>query len=116
MTTPTLTLFCLVDGEATSNAFPVEIEPSKSIGSLKKVIKSEKTPRFDDIAADELTLWRVSIPVEDEETPILLDNVLEDKKKLSSPRMRLSTLFPKSPDDETYILVQRPPPTADELD
>ncbi|KAK5796967.1 hypothetical protein F5H01DRAFT_401162 [Linnemannia elongata] len=30
-----LTLFCLVDGEATSNAFPVEIESTKTIGDLK---------------------------------------------------------------------------------
>ncbi|KAF9968233.1 hypothetical protein BGZ73_000206, partial [Actinomortierella ambigua] len=109
-TTTTLTLFCLVDGEATSNAFPVKVASDDSIGNLKDAIKAKKTPRFDDIAADELTLWCISIPVEDEKIPILLDNILNDKKKLSSPRMRVSTLFPESPGEETYILVQRPPP------
>ncbi|KAF9962757.1 hypothetical protein BGZ73_002633, partial [Actinomortierella ambigua] len=57
-TTTTLTLFCLVDGEATSNAFPVKVAPDDSIGSLKDAIKVKKTPEFDDIAADKLTLWR----------------------------------------------------------
>ncbi|KAK3810222.1 MAG: hypothetical protein J3Q66DRAFT_64670 [Benniella sp.] len=36
-------------------------EPTKIIGELKDAIK--KTPRFDDVAADELALWRVSFPV-----------------------------------------------------
>lgn len=40
-TTNTLTLFCLVDGEATSKAFPVDIESRKTIGDLKKLIKAE---------------------------------------------------------------------------
>ncbi|KAF9393299.1 hypothetical protein BGX21_010806 [Mortierella sp. AD011] len=56
MTDNKLTLFCLVDGESTFNAFPVEIESTKTIGDLKKLdlkklIKTEKTPRFDDVAA-----------------------------------------------------------------
>ncbi|KAG0320827.1 hypothetical protein BG000_003444 [Podila horticola] len=78
-------LFCLVDGEATSIAIPVEIESTKTIGDLKDLIKTKKTPRFDDIAADELTLWRVSIPDavdDDDDLPILLDNIPgKDRKK-----------------------------------
>ncbi|KAG9065188.1 hypothetical protein KI688_002511 [Linnemannia hyalina] len=62
-----LTLFCLVDG-----AFPVEIESTKTIGDLKKLIKAEQSPDFDDIVANNLTLWRVSIPDDenDDEQPI----------------------------------------------
>ncbi|KAF8926352.1 hypothetical protein BGZ58_011269, partial [Dissophora ornata] len=79
------TLFCLVDGEATSNVFSVEIDPTKTVGGLKKVIKAKMTPRFDDVAADELTPWCVSIPDDDDvddddEQSILLDNVSEKKK------------------------------------
>ena len=58
-----LNLFCLVDGEGTSNAFIVRIESTKIIGDLKELIKTEKAPRFDDVAADELTLWRISMPI-----------------------------------------------------
>ncbi|KAF9165017.1 hypothetical protein BGX20_000749 [Mortierella sp. AD010] len=33
------------------------------LSTLKKLIKAEKTPKFDDIAVDILTLWKASIPV-----------------------------------------------------
>lgn len=56
MTDNHLTLFCPVDGEATSRAFSVDIDRTKSVDRLKKLFKSEKTPRFDDVAADELAL------------------------------------------------------------
>ncbi|KAF9367044.1 hypothetical protein CPB97_006460, partial [Podila verticillata] len=54
---------------------------TKTIGGLKKVIKTEKTFRFDDVAADELTLWCVSIPItnDNNEVPIVLNNVTSDK-------------------------------------
>ncbi|KAF9288732.1 hypothetical protein BGZ88_008069 [Linnemannia elongata] len=75
-----LNLFCLVDGQSTFNAFPVEIESNKTIGDLKDLIKGQKTPRFDDVAANELTLWHVSIAADDDDDdglPVLLDSVPE---------------------------------------
>ncbi|KAG0329893.1 hypothetical protein BG000_011896 [Podila horticola] len=96
-----LTLFCLVDGEAASNAFSVEIDPIKTVDGLKKLIKTEKAPRFDDVAADELTIWRVSIPINDDEVRILLNNVtIKDMKKLG-PATRLSKVFPEELPEET---------------
>ncbi|KAG0247041.1 hypothetical protein BG011_002154, partial [Mortierella polycephala] len=74
--TNTLTLFCVVNGESTSNAFPVEIESTKTIGDLKELIKVERTPEYDDIAADRLTLWRATIPIDEnaeDESIITLD-------------------------------------------
>ncbi|KAF9080259.1 hypothetical protein BGX23_002403, partial [Mortierella sp. AD031] len=94
-----LTLFCLVDGEAATNAFRVEIESTKTIGDLKKLTKVEKAPCFDDVAADDLSLWRVSIPDDDNDDEILvvLDNVKDkDKKKLKATR-ELSEVFPDKP-------------------
>ncbi|KAG0356643.1 hypothetical protein BG005_004431 [Podila minutissima] len=81
MATP-MKLVCLVDGESSSNAFPVEMDPTKAIGDLKKLIKIEKTPRFDDVAADGLAFWHVSIPDDDDEDDqhIVLDNVSEKKE------------------------------------
>lgn len=43
-TTPTPLLFCLVDEEATSNAFPVEIESTNTIGDPKKLFNTERFP------------------------------------------------------------------------
>ncbi|KAG0369687.1 hypothetical protein BGZ54_009177, partial [Gamsiella multidivaricata] len=58
-----LNLFCLVDGESTSRAFPLSVPSTQTVGGLKKLIKTEKTIAFSDIDADEITLWRVSIPL-----------------------------------------------------
>ncbi|KAF9276351.1 hypothetical protein BGZ74_003672, partial [Mortierella antarctica] len=112
MTDNHLSLFCLVDGESTSNAFPVEVESTKTIGDFKKLIKVEKANDFSDVDADKLTLWRVSIPItdDDDELPILLNNVTSDKKKLG-PATRLSKVFPAElPEETVHIIVQRPPP------
>ncbi|KAF9167590.1 hypothetical protein DFQ26_003933 [Actinomortierella ambigua] len=113
MTTPTtLTLFCLVDGEATSNAFSVKAPSSGTVDDLKKLIKAEKAISFSDIDADELTLWRVSIPAseDDDETSILIDNIISDHKKKLNPLTRLTKVFPEElPEETIHIIVQRPP-------
>jgi hypothetical protein len=58
-----LSLFCIVEGEPQSKKFSVKPTQADTIDDLKDLIKTKKPPRFDDIAADELTLWRVSIPI-----------------------------------------------------
>ncbi|KAG0317276.1 hypothetical protein BG000_004591, partial [Podila horticola] len=45
-----MSLFCLVDGVATSNAFSIKIPSNDTVDGLKKFIKTEKSPEFDDIA------------------------------------------------------------------
>lgn len=97
MTDNDLTLLCLVDGEATS--FPVDIKPTKTVEHLKGAIKAKKAPRFDDIAVDELTLWNVSIPDndDDDEHPILLDVVPENEKKKLKATHDLADVFDKPP-------------------
>ncbi|KAF9342828.1 hypothetical protein BGX26_006780, partial [Mortierella sp. AD094] len=58
-----LKLFCLVDGESPSNAFPLSISSTDDVGILKELIKSKKTVDFADIDADKLTLWHVAVPL-----------------------------------------------------
>ncbi|KAF9344808.1 hypothetical protein BGX26_003865, partial [Mortierella sp. AD094] len=69
------TLFCLVDGDATP--FSIKIPSSDTVDSLKDAIKVKKSPEFDDIAADKLALWHVSIPIvsPDKRKPIFLSEV-----------------------------------------
>ena len=112
MTDNLLNLFCLVDGEGTSNAFFVKVASADTVGDLKKLIKTEKAPRFDDVAADELTLWRVSIPDNNDydEIPVVLDNVIKDQKELRATR-KLSDVWKDKPPKETiHVIIQRPPP------
>ncbi|KAF9368727.1 hypothetical protein CPB97_004301, partial [Podila verticillata] len=117
--TNNLKFFCLVDGESTP--FPVEIEPAKTIGELKDAMKEKKSPEFDDIAADKLTLWRVSIPLpddnnddddDDDDLPILLNNISKiDRRKLKTVTNKVSDVFGNEPDEKMiHVIVQRPPP------
>ncbi|ORZ12045.1 hypothetical protein BCR41DRAFT_356395 [Lobosporangium transversale] len=109
ITTNQITLFCLVDGESTSNAFSVEIDPTKTVDGLKKHIKAEKTPPFDDVAADELTLWHVSIVIgddEDEKTITLSEHPNAKKLRATS---EISEIFGTAPEKKTiHVIVQRP--------
>ncbi|KAF9342240.1 hypothetical protein BGX26_007981, partial [Mortierella sp. AD094] len=93
----TLELFCLVSS-------------ADSVDDLKNLIKPKKTPRFDDIAADEITLWSVSIPVvpAKKHDPVLL-NSLDSKDELL-PTSDLSEVFSEgAPRKTIHIIVQRPP-------
>ncbi|KAG0071534.1 hypothetical protein BGZ90_012222 [Linnemannia elongata] len=58
-----LSLFCLVEGQSTSNAFSVKPTLTDTVGDLKDLIKAKKTIDFIDVDANNLTLWRVFIPV-----------------------------------------------------
>ncbi|KAG0315529.1 hypothetical protein BG000_005151, partial [Podila horticola] len=105
-----MSLFCLVDGEATSNAFYVKTPSNDTVDDLVDLITTEKSPEFDDIASYKLTLWCVSIPITDDdgEIPILLNNVASDKNKLLW-KMRLFEVFPEEhPEEMVHIIVQRP--------
>ncbi|KAF8917506.1 hypothetical protein BGZ58_005109, partial [Dissophora ornata] len=105
----TLTLFCLVSGEPASSAFPVEVSSDKTIGQLKDAIVAKKPNAFEHIDANDLALWRVTVPVDDddEDPPILLDT-LSEKKKLH-PTDDLPDVFKETPLKKAiHILIERP--------
>ncbi|KAG0336155.1 hypothetical protein BG000_006872 [Podila horticola] len=109
MTNIALTLFCLVDGETTSNAFPVKVSLDDTVGDLKNLIKTKKTNEFSDVDANQLTLWRVSIPVitAKRNKPIILTE-LGSKTELA-PTDDISDVFQDQPPKKTiHVIVQRP--------
>ena len=113
MTNNRLTLFCLVDGEATSNAFSIKVPSIDTVDDLKNLIKSALSPQFDDIAAKDLSLWRVSIPItkDNSEIPILFNNIAKEEKEKLLPSKDLSNIFEEKPPKKTiHIIVQRPSP------
>ncbi|KAF9986697.1 hypothetical protein BGZ65_006582 [Modicella reniformis] len=102
-----LTIWCVVDGEST--AFSVKPKSAESVDDLKKAIKKQRPNDLAKVAADRLALWKVSIPIEDDERPISLDN-LTDKKKLKVSD-KISVHFPETPANGiVHIIVQLPSP------
>jgi hypothetical protein len=61
----TITLQCWVQGDDSDHIFPVEIEPTKTVGTLKKAIKDERQHSFQNVDAHALGLWNISIPLDD---------------------------------------------------
>ncbi|KAF9542492.1 hypothetical protein EC957_001934 [Mortierella hygrophila] len=103
MTTNTLTLFCLVDKNATSNLFSVEIDLTEIEDGLKKIIKTEKTPRLDDIAAAELFLRCILFPI------------ISANKHQSVLLSAIDSATELDLTDDIADIVQRPPPQANDL-
>jgi hypothetical protein len=104
--TDIITIMCLVQGNSVDHVFPVDIVKSKNIGHLKDAIKEKKSPRFNDIAADELTLWQVNISIHDAEQ-LDLQNIKDYGAKKLMPR-ELATYFDELAKDHIHIIVERP--------
>ena len=103
-----LKLFCYVLGEGCNNTFVVNIKEDETVADLKKAIKEKKSPKFNDILADSLTLWKASVPYSlnlKKEVEAL--NLVDDD---SLQRLRiLSDIFSSGLDrSHVHIIVDRP--------
>ena len=110
---PNITLNCLVNGESTNNVFPVDIDTgeNKLVGNLKEFIKEKKRNAFRSVDASDLTLWKVNIPVDDEEA--LADLALEDNEEEGvqklNPTWKIRKAFPDEPKEKhVHIIIKRP--------
>jgi hypothetical protein len=107
-----ITLFCLVKGKTTANAFEVDIEKDKPISKLKEAIKAKKAPVFDNFPADELKLWKVPISVDQDDQ--LWNLSLEDSDELLAIR-KILKYFPDSPSEECIHVLVEPPESSQEV-
>jgi hypothetical protein len=105
-----ITLFCLVKGNTTANAFEVDIEKDKSVSHLKKVIKAEKAPEFDNFPADKVKLWKVEI--RDDQDDLLSNLSLQDQVELLATRDIGDYWSEKPPKRYIHVLVEPPASTA----
>src|SRR5580693_7268569 len=92
----TLVLNCWLLGDDPTHIFPVKIERTELVGTLKKTIKDEKKHAFEHVDADTLVLWRVSIPVGGSFKQNLSKLDFVDEQSLSAVD-ELSEVFAESP-------------------
>jgi hypothetical protein len=105
-----ITLLCLVKGNTTANAFPVDIDKDQLVGHLKKVIKAEQPQTFANVDAKDLKLWKVTIPGDQDDQ--LRNLILQDSDELLAIR-KISKYFPDSPPEESiHVIVEPPESTA----
>ena len=109
MDTP-LILNCWVLGEDSTRIFPVEIDRGKNVGSLKKAIREEKKPAFDHIPADSLSVWNVSIPInEDTNLEAQVKDLRLHEKKPLWPLKGLLRIFRDLDKETLHVVVKAPP-------
>ena len=60
--TTTFALVCYLRGDDYTRVLEVKIGGEESVAALKEAIKEKTRPDFDDIRADSLVLWKVSVP------------------------------------------------------
>ncbi|GES76861.1 kinase-like domain-containing protein [Rhizophagus clarus] len=101
-----ITLLCLVKGNTTASAFPVDINKDQLVGHLKEAIKAKKHKTFHDVEADELKLWKKEIP--DDQVDLLSNLTLNDGDELLATK-KISKYFPDSPPEEhIHVIVKLP--------
>ncbi|KAI7830484.1 hypothetical protein BC939DRAFT_499608 [Gamsiella multidivaricata] len=107
-------LFCLVDGEPTSNAFSIrDIPSSDTVDNLKQLIKARKANDFHKYRCGQTHAQaRLDPLAEAYERDVLMLNVLDSKEELR-PLDDISDVLPEGAAKKTiHTIVQRPPPAA----
>ena len=105
-----ITLLCLVKRNTLVNAFPVDINKDQLVGHLKDAIKTKKHKTFHGVEADELKLWKVTIPGDQDDQ--LRNLILQNSDELLAIR-KISKYFPDSPPEEhIHVLVSPPESTT----
>ena len=108
-----LKLFCVV--HPSSSPFSVKLGNDDTVDDLKTAIKLKNPHRIDDIDAAELTLYKVSIP-DDDDLAQTLSNLLLDRtgdgiEALPRVTMLLVDVFPNGVEKgHLHIVATRPGP------
>ncbi|CAG8813368.1 41151_t:CDS:2, partial [Gigaspora margarita] len=111
-------LNCMVHGEtpAVDCVFIVKVAKSERVDILKDIIKEKQQPAFNHIRASQLSLWKVSLPLDSNVDKVLKQLVLEDNitkgvQKLL-PTKKLSSYFTDEPAEEHLHVIVEPPSVA----
>ena len=114
MTTDSLSLFCYVRGDDGGEPFKIDIDKSKTVSDLRKAVKEETKPKFDDIPANSLVLWKVSVPITKN-----LKNEVEALKLVDDDKLQstdgLSDIFSDLAKRRIHVIIDRPRSSSGEL-
>ncbi|KAF9147684.1 hypothetical protein BG015_010639 [Linnemannia schmuckeri] len=110
MSNSLITLFVIIDHESIADAFPIDVDPSMTVGHLKQLIKRENPRSVNGFDARKLRLWHINIPYAHDrgyEDTIRLREVYG--RCLLAPYLTLEDLFGTKPDGRNiHVLVELP--------
>src|SRR5438067_2041277 len=100
-----ITLLCLVKGNTTANAFPVDIDKAQLVGHLKEAIK-EKIDVPANFKAKDLKVWKVTIPGDQDDQ--LRNLILQESDELLAIN-DIGDYWPTSPPKKhIHVIVKFP--------
>jgi hypothetical protein len=105
-----LSLNCFVLGGGPSSLFTVKIQTTENVSILKDLIKEKQSHRLDHIDASELTVWKVSLPI-DTITPELTVDDIETCQKLHFVN-KMFSIFGTAPVDDEHVHILARAPTG----
>lgn len=103
-----LTLNCYVFNDNPRHIFTVHIPSSSNVADLKDAVKVKKRNKFQDLDADTLELWKVSILVDSEFKERISSSIFDPEESLL-PMDELSEIFSNSPISKHVHIVVKPP-------
>jgi Crinkler effector protein N-terminal domain len=104
-----ITLFCLVHGDLVEHVFKIRIDKDSDVADLKNEIKEKMSPKFDDIPANELTLWKVDISYDDEDAVKQLALKETDVIKKMLPASEIGEYFENTPTKKRiHVVIECP--------
>jgi hypothetical protein len=102
-----LSLTCYLLGDDINRYFIVEIEETESVSILKDLIKEKKAHHLDHVAASDLDIWKVDLPI------TLLKKSLDELSKLDDnnsllPDVELSEVFGAPAHKHVHVIIKLP--------
>ena len=101
-------LFGFLDGGDIDEPFEIVIDEGKSISALKSLVKNELRPVLDNIAAAQLAVYKVQIPVRD---PAKLQQAIADIDPIAdrlSPLDKVGEIFCPVASKHVHFIITRP--------
>ena len=106
-----LSLNCLVLGDEPEKMFTVKIPEAENVSILKDLIKAKNSSSFGNVDAKNIVLWKVDLNLDELGAEPVHVN-LDAYSKLSPPRMKLSSFFNGTVDDDRLHIIAEAPGTS----
>ena len=111
-----VTLFCFLDGSSLDlpfsididEAFSVDIDEGRFIDHLKDEVKKKLSPALDNIVAAKLSLYRVSVPGEDNDELRRVIECIDSKQDKLNVFDRVGDIFPSPAAEHIHVIIQPP--------
>jgi len=98
-------ILCLIHGDLAERAFHVKIDEDALIATLGDKIKDSNSSTFPNTGVKDLTLWKVSIPIENVTSNLVLE---ETGGRKLLPSEKSSDVFQELFKDHIHLIVERP--------